>query len=291
MNNIDWNDLRIAHQVAMSGTLSKAADVLDVNHATVLRHVNRLESQLSAKLFIRHQRGYRLTEAGHLLVKEMPSIDNHIQHLIHRINGTTESLDGDLIISTVSDFSISLNPMLKRFQQQYPQIRIQIIATDERVPLVSGVAHVALRISQEVQEPDLIAHRLKEFGLHVCGSKQYLAQHGEPTTLEQLKDHKWALPNGKKRQLKSVKALAQHIPNNQIVYQSNSFRDIHSAIVEGMGLGLIGSELFEADPRLVQLDLAMLPTISSSLWFVYHRDLKENLRIKTFLEFLKLQGI
>jgi len=287
MNNIDWNDLRIAHQVAMSGTLSKAAEVLDVNHATVLRHVNRLESQLSAKLFIRHQRGYRLTEAGNVLINDMPHIDGQIQHLIHKINSSAHSLNGDLIISTVSDFSISLNPLLKRFQQQYPEIRIQIIATDERVPLVSGVAHVALRIAEKITEPDLIAHHLKDFGLYLCGAKEYITQNGQPKTMADLKHHKWVLPNGKKRHLRSVKALLQHIPSQQVVYQSNSFRDIHSAISEGMGLGLVSTESIAIDKELVTLDVDCIEQVNSSLWFVYHRDLKQNLRIKTFLQFFK----
>jgi len=287
VSNIDWNDLRIAHQVAVSGTLTKAAEELDVNHATVLRHVNRLESQLSTKLFIRHQRGYRLTEAGHLLISDMPQIHGKVQHLIHKITSSENSLSGDLIISTVSDFSVSLNPLLKRFQSDYPELRIQIIATDERVPLMSGEAHVALRITEAITEPDLIAHHLKDFRLQIGGSKEYIAEFGQPTSIDDIKHHKWILPNGKKRQLRSVKALTQHIPNGQVVYQSNSFRDIHSAIVEGMGLGLVSNNMIDLDPRLVILDLDVNPQDKSTLWFVYHRDLKDNLRIKTLLAFLK----
>jgi len=88
----------------------------------------------------------------------MPQISGRIKHLVNDINSSASSLDGDLIISAVSDFSLSLNPLLKQFQNRYPQFRIQIIATDECVPLVSGQAHVALRITQRIDEPELIAH-------------------------------------------------------------------------------------------------------------------------------------
>jgi DNA-binding transcriptional LysR family regulator len=72
MKKIHWDDYRIALQVAQSGSLSKAAKLLQCNHATVLRHVNRLEDALNIKLFIRHQRGYKLTDAGQILVNELP---------------------------------------------------------------------------------------------------------------------------------------------------------------------------------------------------------------------------
>lgn len=287
MKNIDWNDLRFAYQVATSATLTKAGEALGVNHATVLRRINRLEEALDTKLFIRHQRGYRLTQAGNSLLEGMPKITTQVNQLVTTITNDSQSLSGDLIISTVSDFAISLNPLLKKFQNTYPQLRIQIIATDERVPLTTGEAHVALRITSSVDEPDLIAHHLKDFKLNLFASHQYIAQHGEPKTEQEFAEHKWIIPNGKKSNMPSIKKLLAHIPDKQIVYQSNSFRDIHSAVVEGMGIGPIGMEMLKQDDKLKKLSYVISQPTPSSMWFVYHRDLKENQRIKAFLTFIK----
>ena len=65
-----WDEIRTAYQVARMGTVSGAADVLGVHHATVIRHIDALEGRLGAKLFQRHARGYTPTEAG-LLVPAM----------------------------------------------------------------------------------------------------------------------------------------------------------------------------------------------------------------------------
>ena len=60
----NWDEIRTAFQVARLGTVSGAADVLGVHHATVIRHINALEKRLGVRLFQRHARGYAATEAG-----------------------------------------------------------------------------------------------------------------------------------------------------------------------------------------------------------------------------------
>ena len=60
----NWDEVRTAFHVARVGTVSGAADVLGVHHATVIRHIDALEERLGVKLFQRHARGYSPTEAG-----------------------------------------------------------------------------------------------------------------------------------------------------------------------------------------------------------------------------------
>ena len=53
-----WDEIRTAYHVARVGTVSGAAEVLGVHHATVIRHIDALEEKLGVKLFQRHARGY-----------------------------------------------------------------------------------------------------------------------------------------------------------------------------------------------------------------------------------------
>jgi len=59
-----WDEIKTAFHVARAGTVSGAADVLGVHHATVIRHIDALEARMGVKLFQRHARGYTATEAG-----------------------------------------------------------------------------------------------------------------------------------------------------------------------------------------------------------------------------------
>ena len=52
-----WTELRTAYQVAKLGTVSAAAERLGFHRATVNRHIDILEAELGARIFIRHARG------------------------------------------------------------------------------------------------------------------------------------------------------------------------------------------------------------------------------------------
>lgn len=65
----NWDEVRTAYQVARMGTVSGAAEVLGVHHATVIRHIDAIEARLAVKLFQRHARGYTPTEAGQDLLR------------------------------------------------------------------------------------------------------------------------------------------------------------------------------------------------------------------------------
>jgi DNA-binding transcriptional LysR family regulator len=281
-----WDDFRIAYQVAQSGTLTKAGKVLQMNHATVLRHINRLEEALETKLFIRHQRGYQLTDAGELVVKEIPDIQKSFSRLENLMASAEKNISGNLRITTLSDFSPLLNPALKAFRQAYPKLRIQIIATDDVIPLATGAAHVSLRAGAQPNEPDLIVKQLKAPDIHYYAADSYIEEYGLPTSSSEYNQHLWALPSDEKRKIPFVKQILNHIDEEQIIYQSNHFPDIHNAVIEGMAIGPIGVHHSSKHQNLHKLDI-QFETQIEGLWFVYHKDLKNSARIQALYEFLE----
>jgi DNA-binding transcriptional LysR family regulator len=285
MSQASWDDFRIAYQVAKSGTLTKAGKVLQMNHATVLRHVNRLEEALDTKLFIRHQRGYQLTDAGELVVKELPDIQKSFSRLENLMASAEKNISGNLRITTLSDFSPLLNPALKAFRQAYPKLRIQIIATDDIISLASGAAHVSLRAGAQPTEPDLIVKKLKAPEIHYYAADSYVKEYGMPKDSSEYKQHLWALPSAEKRKIPFIKQILTHIDEEQIVYQSNHFPDIHSAVIEGIAIGPIGIHHANKYTNLRKMDID-LDVITEGLWFVYHKDLKNSARIQALYEFL-----
>lgn len=286
MSNPSWDDFRIAYQVAKSGTLTKAGKVLNMNHATVLRHINRLEEALDTKLFIRHQRGYQLTDAGELVVKEVPDIQKSFSRLQNLMTSVENNISGNLRITTLSDFSPLLNPALKAFRQEYPKLRIQIIATDEVLPLSTGAAHVSLRAGAQPNEPDLIVKKLTPPDIFYYAADSYVEEYGLPKDESEFNNHLWALPSDEKRKISFVKPILKHIDEEQIIYQSNHFPDIYNAVIEGMAIGPIGVHHSNKYQHLQKLDMSF-DTSLEGLWFVYHKDLKNSARIQALLNFLE----
>ena len=285
MSQTRWDDYRIAYQVAKAGNLSKAGRILQMNHSTVLRHINQLEEDLQVKLFIRHQRGYQLTDAGELMMRELPEITQKFNQLEDQLASAEKNISGNLRITTVPDYSPLLNPALKAFREEYPKLRIQIIATDDILPLATGAAHVAIRVGPKPQEADIIVKALTQLEIRYYAADSYIDRYGLPNSVEDFRHHLWAIPSAGKRHIPFVKQLLQHINEDQIIYQSNNFPDIADAVIEGMAIGPIASYKASKLDNLHLIDFDVKGQEEGS-WFVYHKDLKTSSRIQALYGFL-----
>jgi len=286
MKNTHWDDYRIVYQVAESGSLSKAATKLQCNHATVLRRVNRLENALNIKLFIRHQRGYKLTDAGTILMNEMPAIFTEFNRLESLLGNVEQDISGNLRITSVLEFTALLNPALLQLRKAYPKLRIQVISTDEIIPLASGAVHVSLRAGSKPQDPDLIARKIMDIKMGYYATDDYVKQHGLPANINDYNQHDWVMPSADKQYLPFVKNVLKHIDKERIVYQSNDFLDVQLAVKSGMGIGLISKMHVSEKEGLQKLPLGNEIDGSGELWYVYHRDLKQNAKVQTLYRYL-----
>jgi len=289
MKNSSWDDFRIALQVAQSGTLTKAGTLLQMNHTTVQRHINQLEKNLGLKLFIRHQRGYKLTEAGNIVLKEVPKIDLQVKHLINQLGNIDENAIGHLKITTLSDYSSILNPALKIFRESFPNTRIQIFATEEIIPLESGSVHVSLRAGRQPTGADIIAKKIMPLNIGYYASDDYISHYGLPQSKAEFSDHLWAMPSIDKHHIPFIQNVLKEILPQNIIYQSNYFPDIHQVVTAGMAIGSMAEHQARPYNNLVKIPVE-LDENEEKLWFVYHRDLKNSKRIKalyTALDSLK----
>lgn len=286
MKDISWDDYKIAYQVALDGSLSQAGKSLRINHATVLRRVNQLEQALELKLFIRHQRGYKLTDAGYVLMDEMPELIANFARVENRLHNVEKEITGELRLTTVSSYTPVLTPLLHAFRDNYPAIRIKLLSSDDIIPLDSGIAHVSLRVGPCPNGVDLIVKKLTKLETSYYAQQSYVEKFGLPENLAQLNEHFWALPTADKYRLPFIHYVVDKIDKDRIVFQSNQFTDVHQAVISGMAIGPVGDHQAALHPSLVKVNLD-LPEAEEAMWFVYHKDLKHNSRISCFYDFLK----
>ena len=131
----NWDEIRTAFQVARLGTVSGAAEVLGVHHATVIRHIDALEKRLGSKLFQRHARGYTPTEAGRDLLAVAQTTEEQFAHLASRIKGQGETVAGELVVTSIAGIADLLTPVMVSFQEKWPEVRVRFL-TDRRVFLL-----------------------------------------------------------------------------------------------------------------------------------------------------------
>jgi len=149
-----WGEIRTAYQVARLGTVSGAAEVLGVHHATVIRHIDALETRLGVKLFQRHARGYTATEAGQDLLRVAQTTDDQFAQLASRLKGQGDAVAGELVVTSLTGLTNFLMPVLDQFRREHPQVVLRYLTGDRLFRLEYGEAHVAIRAGAAPDQPD-----------------------------------------------------------------------------------------------------------------------------------------
>lgn len=281
-----WDEVRTAYQVARVGTVSGAAEVLGVHHATVIRHIDALEARLGAKLFQRHPRGYTATEAGQELLKVARATEDQFAHLAARISGTTTEVSGELVVTSVPGLSELVTPTLVRLHGEYPGLRVRYISDPRLFRLEYGEAHVAIRAGGRPQDPDNVVQPFCTRRVALYASPAYVAAHGLPQDEADLGRHRFVGPTDPESRAPFHRWLAERVPEEAITFRSNEANVAADAIRAGAALGFLPAL---RGPRAEGLIVAMpcRPDWETPLWLVTHVDLHRTPRIQLFLKALK----
>ena len=283
----NWDEIRTAYQVARNGTVSGAADVLGVHHATVIRHIDALEQRLGVKLFQRHARGYAATEAGTDLLQVAKATDDQFSQLASRIKGLGESVSGELVVTSLLGFSPMLAPMLAEFQAQHPDVRIRFLTGERLFRLEYGEAHVAIRAGATApNQPDNVVQHLIETGMQLVASDAYIARYGMPESIEAFKDHRFIGFDDADHPAPFSRWLANIVPNANYTYRASDERAQLDAVLAGAGISFVLGTLLAQCPTLKPV-MSPQPEWTTKMWLVTHVDLHRTMKVQTFLSFVK----
>ncbi|MFN3577656.1 MAG: LysR family transcriptional regulator [Tabrizicola sp.] len=282
----NWDEIRTAYQVARLGTVSGAAEVLGVHHATVIRHIDALEKRLGVKLFQRHARGYTATESGRDLLAVAQTTEEQFAHLASRIKGQGETVSGELVVTSIAGIADLLTPVMVGFQQKWPDVRVRFL-TDMRVfRLDYGEAHVAIRAGNGAEEPDNVVQPLVRVKAGLYGSRSYVERHGKPASEAEFAGHRFVCTDADTTRAPFHRWLRATVPPEQIVYAATEPAALEEAVRQGAGLGFIMTLRAADDPDLVEI-LPPRPEWESALRIVTHVDLHRTRKVQAFLAHLK----
>lgn len=281
-----WDEIRTAYQVARLGTVSSAAEVLGVHHATVIRHIDALEKRLGTKLFQRHARGYTPTEAGRDLLTTAQRTEEQFGQLVSRIKGQGETVTGELVVTSISGIAHILTPVFAEFQAAYPDVMIRFYSDMRLFRLDYGEAHVAIRAGQAPEDPDYVVQQLVRMNAALYASKSYVEAHGQPEGPQDFARHRFVGPVDPENRAPFNRWLRENVPSEAVTYRSGEPEANREAIRAGIGLGFLPVREGERDDGLVQV-LPPQPEWDSTLWIVTHVDLHRTLKVQSFLATLK----
>lgn len=176
-------------EIVDQGSLTRAADNLDLSRAMVSRHLESLERWLGARLLHRTTRRVSLSAAGEEALPRLRQMLELAADLQAMAGVRRSEATGKLRVTTSLSFALSvLTQALVDFQSRHPRIEVDLLTVDRAVDLVSERIDLAVRITNRLDD-GVVARRLATCRSVLCAAPGYLAARGTPTTPAELRVH------------------------------------------------------------------------------------------------------
>jgi len=256
----DLMDLRAFCLVVDLGSVTAAAKTLGETKSSVSRRLTRLESRVGVTLVRRSTRLVQPTEEGARYRLRVGRALELLEDATSELQESHAAPRGLLRITAPQDLAtIVLAPHLARFTERFPEVKVELLLTEQALDFDAHQLDIALRAT--LRDSSLIAHKLMDLGMAFVASPAYLAQHRAPRAPEELEHHRLLLmiaPGGHMtlnlvRQAEE-KASASVRLRPDVLARDGAF--LRQVALAGGGIALLPDVLVQqdiAEKRLVRL--------------------------------------
>lgn len=256
-----FNDLAAFVAVAKEQSFTRAAAKLGVSPSALSQTIRNLEKRLGVRLLTRTTRSVASTDAGERLLRTVAPRFEEIETELAALNELREKPAGTVRITAGEHPAISiLQPALKRFLPEYPDIQVEIMVDYGLNDIVTEGYDAGVRMGEQVAK-DMIAVRVgPDMRMAVVASPEYFEQHPRPQTPQDITMHKCInirlptygglFPWGLEKEGREVKVRG----DGQLIFNNLGMR-LHSAL-DGLGVAYLPEDQvlpYIADGRLVRV--------------------------------------
>jgi DNA-binding transcriptional LysR family regulator len=286
----DWGDLRIFLAVAREGSTLSAAKALGVNQTTIARRIGTLEEATGLRLFDRRQDGYRLCEAGQALMAPALAVESAVSDVEYAVGQQRRGLAGAVSITTTEAIAVSvLTPWVADFMDLYPDIRVEMIASERRLDLAAGEADLAIRAQKQPEGSGVVSRKIAHSTWSVYCSAGYAERRGAPRSLDELGAHAVIGYDGPLAQLDLCRWFQDAAPPASIRSKCISIINMYAAVRAGQGVGLLPCAEALNEPTLVECFAA--PDFGYGLFLVTNAAVKDLPRVRALSDFIVARSV
>ncbi len=289
--DINLNRLVVFVAVVETGSITAAAKRLGLAKTMVSTHMRKLEAEIGSNLLVRTTRRLHLTEAGTRVYEACQKILQDTELAIADANTSTRQLRGKLRISTSIDYGASVvAPLAAELGKLNPELRIELIASDQRIDMVAEAIDVAIRIGR-LADSSHKAALIAPFDEWLVAAADFFPA-GLPQTPEQLEAYPFVglsvLPNPLHWTF-TRSGFASSTLRFRAACMSNTSSVVQAAVLAGAGIAVLPDYSVKkdiAEGRLVRL----LPEWSlpgGGIYAVFPALVQRSQKVSVFIEALK----
>lgn len=262
-----WAEMPLFLAIARTGTISGAADQLDVNRTTVARRLKTLEQKTGAKLFAGNAGRYDLTPLGRDLLAVAEAAEAALYKSEAFLFDGQEEPTGPLKVSVPPHLMQIAAPLFVDMANRFPALEIDIVATYQLTALEAREVDLGLRILRRAPQFPIYGRMVRSFG----GAVFRAVNHKPDREIQVLRHGEVELPAGMKELVQGKNSL---ITDDIWVKQE---------LIAAGGIGRLPLFMGDADPRLERAS-SILPDAGWRLWLVTQDAFRASPRLSGLIE-------
>jgi LysR family transcriptional regulator for bpeEF and oprC len=283
--------MRTFARVAELSSFTKAADALELSRAVVSTQIAELERHLGVRLFHRTTRRVTLTPDGTEYFERSRRILSDVSAADEAVRRTKQRPQGRLRVDVPVAFGRHLlMPALAQFTDRYPELSLEVQYNDRVIDLIQEEVDVAVRLGV-VRDRNLVERRVCRTRVLTCASREYIAKHGVPETLEQLHKHRLigtlSHTNGRPRAWVFQRGTVRKTLKLPFALAFNAHEAAVSAALRGVGIvQTVDMMVAEAlASRRLEVVLGDWSTVGKHLSIVYPAAQRGSIKVRAFADF------
>jgi len=274
---LDWNDLRFAHAVALTGSLTGAGKHLGVHQTTVGRRVAALEDGLGFRLFTRSTSGLITTSEGARVLASIDALASALLRFERGAPGATNEVRGLVRVAITETGARQLvEGVFPSLMARHPELEIELVPSNLAADLTRGEADLAIRLLRP--DGDVVARRIGQVTYGLYASDVYLARHRAALDND-LAGHDVVVPVRELAHGPEATWLERHASAARRRLRASSLVTLAQAVGAGLGMCVLPVNLAAMHPGVRRVRL--LPEIPARpVWLVIHPELREVARVR-----------
>ncbi len=287
------DELQALIAVVESGAISRAAERLGQTISATSRTLSRLEKKLQTTLLRRTTRRLELTEEGAAFLQRAREIVAAVDAAEEQMSIRRNRPAGRLRVDAATPFMLHvIAPLIAGYRARYPAVELELYSNEGIVDLLERRTDVAFRIGR-LKDSTLHATALGNSRIRVQASPEYLAGHGHPTRISELRSHTllgFSQPELLNDwPLRDTDGQPLHIRPE---VRSSSGETLRSLALSGAGIVCLSDFMTRRDReegRLKELFAKQSLDIRQPINAVYYRNTAISARIQSFIDYVKQQ--